>query len=481
MSEHKLFAQRVGLVGLTQILSMIIRILLVPILSKNMPVSDYGVWIQVNATIGLIPPLMGLGLSSAIVRFLAPTKDRKKFQEGFYSIFTLVTITSGIISLIFFILADPISKLLFNGNLEVTKIVSIILFIQSLTTLPISVFGAKQKIKIHSIFVLIDMIFIVLFASYFILIGYGIYGAIVGILISKILILTSMIIIVISKIGFSIPRFANIKKYISFSIPLLPNNLSNWILDSSDRYIITLFLGTAFVGYYGPGYTVGHLISMFAAPLFFILPPVLSNYYDEKKFNEISKVLRYSIKYYLLLAIPSVFGLSILSKSILNTLSTPEISNIGYLITPYTAVSYLLYGLKGIIGNVLIVQNKTKIIGFVVSISAIINLVLNIIIIPIMGINGAALTTLLSFILAFLLILYYSSQAKLFNFDIIFIIKSLIASIIMSTVIIFINPVGIFSLIMSIILGAIFYFGIILALKGITTEEIKFFLTLLRH
>lgn len=481
MSERKLFAQRAGLMGLTQILSMIIRVLLVPILSKNMPVSDYGVWVQVNATIGLIPPLMGLGLSAAILRFLAPIKDKKEFQGEFYSIFAVVATISGIFSLVFFIFADPISQTLFNGNLEVARALSVILFTESLITLPINVYGARQKIRIHSIFVLIDMILTVFLASYFILMGYGIYGAVIGILISKMLVLISMMIIVISKIGFSMPKFINIKKYMSFSIPLLPNNLSNWILNSSDRYIITLFLGTTFVGYYGPGYTVGHLISMFAAPLIFLLTPVLSKYYDEEKFNEFSKVLRYSTKYYLFLAIPSVFGLSILSKSILTILSTSEIASIGYLITPFTAVSYLLYGLKGIIGNVLIVQNKTKIIGFVVSISAIINLGLNIIIIPIMGINGAALTTLVSFILSFLVILYYSSKARLFNFDISFIIKSLIASIVMSLIIIYLNPVGIFLLLISIILGAIVYFGIILTLKGITKEEIKFFRNLLRY
>jgi len=481
MTEHKLFAQRAGLISLTYVLTTFIRILLVPILSKNMPIEEYGTWVQVNATIGLIPPLIGLGLPFALVRFLSSTKNKKDLQEGFYSISFVVLLISGVASLLFLLFSNPLAKILFDNNIKVAMIIPAIFFIESLISLPMNLFRVFQKIKRHSFFLILDMVFTVAFASYFILLGNGIFGAVTGLLISKVLVFVGMMIFVFKDIGFSLPKFINLREYLNFSIPVLPSNFSNWIINSSDRYVITIFLGTAFAGYYAPGYTVGSLISMFAAPLFFLLPPVLSNYYDEKKYIEFSKVLKYSIKYYLLIAIPSVFGLSILSKSILTILTTNEIASIGYLITPYTTISYLLYGLKGIIGNVLVVQNKTKIIGGVISISAIINLGLNIIVVPIMGINGAALTTLISFIFAFLVILYYSSKAKLFSLDIIFIIKSLIASIIMSILIIYLNPINMFPLIISIVLGAIVYFGIILLLKGIKKEEIQFFINLLRH
>jgi len=152
----------------------------------------------------------------------------------------------------------------------------------------------------------------------------------------------------------------------------------------------------------------------------------------------------------------------------------------GYLITPYTAISYLLYGLQGIIGNILVVEKKTKILGYTMSLSAIINLGLNIMIVPLIGINGAAITTLISFILVFIAVLYYSSKAKLFTFDISFIIKSIIASSLMAFVVMYLNPVAVFPLIITIIVGAIIYFGIILIIKGVRIEEIKFFRDLVK-
>jgi len=480
MTEHKLFAQRIGLIGITYALTTLMRIFLVPILTKNLPIEEYGTWVQVIATTALIPAVVGLGLPFALVRFLASEKDKKILQEGFYSISFIVLLTSGTVSFLFLLFSNPIARILFDNNIKVAMIVPAIIFLESLIYLPMNLFRVFQKIKRHSLFLILDMLLTVSFASYFIFIGLGVVGAVIGLLISKMLVFIGMMFFVFKEIRFNFPKFVNLREYFIFSLPLLPSNISNWVINSSDRYVITLFLGTAFAGYYAPGYTLGSLILTFAMPLSFLLPPVLSRYYDEKKLNEFSKVLKYSTKYYLLIAIPSVFGLSILSKSILSILATPEIADMGYLITPYTAISYLLYGLQGIIGNILVVEKKTKILGYTMSLSAIINLGLNIMIVPLIGINGAAITTLISFILVFIAVLYYSSKAKLFTFDISFIIKSIIASSLMAFVVMYLNPVAVFPLIITIIVGAIIYFGIILIIKGVRIEEIKFFRDLVK-
>lgn len=481
MSEHKLFAQRIGLIGITYVLTTIIRILLIPILTKKLPIEDYGIWVQVNATIGLIPPVVGLGLPFAIVRFLTSKKHREDLQEGFYSISFVVLLTSGIVSLLFLLFSDILAGILFGNNTKVAIILSAILFIQSLIDLPMNYFRVCQRIKRHSFFLILDILIMAFFSSFFIFLGYGILGAVIGLLISKILVFAGMMLFVFREIGFVLPKFNNLKDYLNFGLPLLPSNFSSWIINSSDRYIITIFLGTAFAGYYSPGYTLGGLISMFAAPFSFLLPPVLSKYYDEKKINEFKRVLGYSTKYYLMAAIPSVFGLSILSRPILTVLTTNDIAQIGYMVTPYTAISYLLYGLQGIIGSILIAENRTKIFGATMSLSAIVNFGLNIILVPYMGINGAALTTLISFILIFIIVFYYSSKAGLFNFDLSFIVKSLLSSGIMSLAILYFNPVGMFSLIASVVFGALLYFSIIYILKGIKNDEIQFFRRLVKN
>ena len=86
----------------------------------------------------------------------------------------------------------------------------------------------------------------------------------------------------------------------SFGLPTIPANLSNWVVNSSDRYVIGIFLDTAAVGYYSPGYTLGNIITMFISPLAFMLPAILAKYYDENNMKEVKTILKYSLKYFLL-------------------------------------------------------------------------------------------------------------------------------------------------------------------------------------
>ena len=255
------------------------------------------------------------------------------------------------------------------------------------------------------------------------------------------------------------------------------------MVNSSDRYVIALFLGTAYVGYYSPGYTLGNIVNMFIAPLSFMLPAVLSKYYDDSNLKDVKTVLSYSMKYFLALAIPSAVGLSLLSKPLLTILSTPEIAEQGYLITPFLALSGLLFGLYAIITQILVLEKKTGITGTIWIVAAVLNLGLNIVFSPIFGIIGAAVTTLLAFSLAFLLSTYYSFKYLVFDLNAAFILKCIIAAAIMGVVVVIGGSRisgGLVSVILLVIISALVYTAGLFILRGFKKEEILFFRGLLR-
>jgi O-antigen/teichoic acid export membrane protein len=475
MNEHKLFTQRIGLIGITNLFLSLRGIILLPILTKTLPIEEYGLWVQISVTIGLIPAVVILGLPYTMVRFLAAAKKREEIQESFYSIAFIVLFTSAIASLLLFLFSKPIAASLFDNNLTIARILPLIVFIACLNGLLLNFFRTFQQIKRYSIFLFIQTFLNVALVAYFVLSGYGIFGALMGLLISSFFVFLIMASFIISEIGVKIPKFTHIREYLAFGLPTVPGTLSNWVVNSSDRYVIGIFLGTAFVGYYSPGYALGSMINMFIAPLSFMLPAVLSKYYDENNMNEVKTVLRYSLKYFLAIAIPSAFGLSILSKSLLTILSTPEIALQGYLITPFVAVSALLFGAYAVIAHIIVLEKKTKITGAIWIIAAILNLGLNIIVVPYLGILGAAITTLIAFTLAFGLTAYYSFKYFKFDIDFGFILKSVFASIVISLVIIKWNPIGVLNVLIVIGVCAAVYAILLLLLKGIKKEEIQFF------
>ena len=480
MEGYNLFVKRIGLVGVANILVVLNSIILIPILTKNLPVMDYGLWVQVNITYYLISGFTTLGLPYTMVRFLVAEKDKKKIQEIFYSFLTLILVASLIISLLLIYFSKIISTGLFAGNADVVIITSLIIFVGSLNLFFIDYFRAFGRMKIYSIILISQTYLVFGLVTYFILTGKGIVTIVSGFLIAQILIALAVFPIIVSNLGFKLPKFSNIKDYLNFGLPTISVNLSYWIIDSSDRYFIAFLLGATFVGYYSPGYVLGAAILIFYTPFSILLPSVLPKYYDNGKLEEVNSFIKYSLKYFLLVAIPSVFALSLLSRPLLMIISTTEIASNGYLVTPFVAFSSLLIGTYGIITNYLLLKKKTKIIGGILTIAALSSL-LNIIIIPYLGIIGAAIVTLLSYFIAFILGLNYTLKYFKIEFDFIFTLKSIIASILMSFIIILINPQGLSEVTIVIVASFIVYLCSIMLLKGIKQDEINFLKKMIKY
>jgi O-antigen/teichoic acid export membrane protein len=253
------------------------------------------------------------------------------------------------------------------------------------------------------------------------------------------------------------------------------------VVNSSDRYVIGILLGASSVGYYSPGYSLGGIVRMFVSPLSFLLPSILSENYDKNQIENVKHILGYSFKYFMIIAIPATFGLSLLSKPLLTILSTPEIAEKGYLITPFVAVSMLIFGAYTLILQIIILEKQTHISGKVWIIAAILNLGLNFLLVPYIGIIGAAFTTLLAFGFSFLITFIYSSKMLPFDMSLRPILKSLFSSSVMAIPIIIYEPTGLHNILMIIAFCAAIYFVLMYALKTFREEEILFFKSLLSN
>jgi O-antigen/teichoic acid export membrane protein len=218
---------------------------------------------------------------------------------------------------------------------------------------------------------------------------------------------------------------------------------------------------------------LGSTVSMVSAPLVILLPPVLSKHYDDDNIADVRTILAYSLKYYAGIALPCVFALSVLSKPLLLLLTTQQIAANGYLVTPLVAAGTALIGANALFGIILSLRKKTAIIGTIWVLSAALNFGLNLVLIPYLGLIGAALTTFLAFLLAIVLITRYSFRYLKFDVNKGFIVKSVCGSSIMALFLLLWNPSGPLSILVSIALAAVIYLAILLALRGLTIREIK--------
>jgi O-antigen/teichoic acid export membrane protein len=412
---------------------------------------------------------------------MAASKSIEEIRESFYS-FLFTVIAAGLIAaVILYFLAVPISNALFNGNLTVGLILPVTALITAIMLLFFDYFRAFNRMKTYAILTTVQAYMVIIFAALLVFAGFGVVGAVTGILIAQTLISLIMFILVLRQIGFKIPRFRNLREYLNFGLPTIPSNASFWVLDASDRYVIGLVLGINAVGFYSAGYTISALMALLTSPLYTVLLPILSQYYAERKIRETRFLLNYSIKLYIVVAVPAVVGLSVLAKPLLYILSTPALANVGYIITPILAIGGLIFGLYCIVTQIIVMERRTKITGYIWAISAILNVVLDITAGYLFGIVGIAVTTLLIYLFAFLVTSYYAFNYIRCNFYFGFAAKVIIAALVMAAFLIFINPYGPLNIVLAGLASLGLYITVLLLLKGIKIAEIKFFIGIIKE
>jgi O-antigen/teichoic acid export membrane protein len=455
--SYQKFAKDVLIIGATDILVGLSGIILLPLITKALGAHGYGIWTQFNVTIYLLWTFANLGLPFAMTRFMSAKTDKAEIQEEFYSVVCLVFLVTLIVSITLIAIADFIAGAFFDGATQIVIITGVAVLLSSLRWVYLGVFRTFRQMKKYSISMIAGTCGEIGLIAYLILNGHGILSMVLAVVAIRAVIFLILFFLIKSQIGIKRPHFSRIKEYLGFGLPTIPGNISSWVIASSDRYVIGYFLGATSVGIYSAGYALGSIPFMFAGVLGFVLPPTLSKLYDEGRMNEVKTHLSYSLKYSLAIAIPFVFGAAILAEPVLRLFSTPEIASKGYLVLPLVALSSLSWCIYIVILQILVMAKKMRIVGVSWIIAALANLLLNIIVVPRVGILGAAVTTVVAYLLSTGLVTYYSLKEFRFNIDWKFIIKSTFASIIMTLAIWRISPQENVATILSIVAGVVIY------------------------
>jgi len=241
----KNFFHNIGILGVSNVLVVIAGFILLPILTKTLPIEEYGYYVLVMATISLIPPIIMLGLPYTMIRYLAGEENRRIIQEGFYSIFCVIFFISFIVGVVLFSLSSTLAVFLFNGETVIIRFISLILIFECLINLFSNYFRTFQKLKIYSIFFISQNYAKLVFTLIALYLGLKIIGILYAILIADILISLIMFGLIISEIGIIVPKFHQIPIFLRFGLPTIPGNFSEWIISLSNRYFIGIFLGVA--------------------------------------------------------------------------------------------------------------------------------------------------------------------------------------------------------------------------------------------
>ncbi len=192
------------------------------------------------------------------------------------------------------------------------------------------------------------------------------------------------------------------KAVVAFGLPMIIFELSSLILDTGDRFLVEYYLGAKALGCYAAAYNLSSYTQQaLVTPLNLAIFPVYMNLWVTKGREETQSFLSQSLDRFLLIAIGLVAGVTVIGRDALVFLSSQRFEEASHLV-PVLVAGLLVYGLSVFLNAGLNVHNRTHAIAKFVVYSCALNMALNVWLIPRIGLQGAAIATLLSY--AFLIV-----------------------------------------------------------------------------
>lgn len=455
-------------------------ILIAPILTRGLGVDAYGVWSQIRVSIDLLVPVCLLSLPVAFSRFSAGLKDKKEIATNYFTIQIFIICMASIVCLSFFFISDFVADKFIKTSLDVGQVVafaSLLIPIRSLCSFSTDYFRTFQHEKIFSLFMGIQSIGLVVTAYILTDLGYTLYHIIGSMIAIQLFSFIATQTIILIRIGWAKPNLKLLSSFFSFCLPLFPVSILHWVVSLSDRYVIGFFNSVTDVATYSLCYMLSMVIMFFYAPFYTILSPKLTTLWEAKQDDALQKILYFSNKVPFLISLPIITGFGILSSDILQLITGVDLVD-AYILTPIICTGYLFFYVGCYYREVFILVKKTQYSTRGYMISAATNIVGNIALVPLIGILGAALVTMITF---FVLMLYFMKASRRFYYIDLrwdFLWKSIWASTVMGGSVFLLkvslfDPLNLITIALLGLSGALIYFVCLLLFSGINKQDFE--------
>lgn len=417
----------------------------------------------------LIGLLGDLGLSSLMIREISRNRSvAPKYAGNILLVkILLAMITFGTTAIVVNVLGYS------EQTINVIYVITFYTIATNFTQVFNSIFQAFERFEFQSFGVILNSILMTVGIIFSVQLKLDlIYFAFVYFIVNAIILVYSFIIC-LRKLTFLDLKidWIFLKQTVSESIPFWLNSVFVMIYFKIDMVMLSIMSGDAAVGWYSASYRLIDTLSIVPVVFMSAMYPVFSKFYLSSR-DSLEFAFKKSFKFLAILAIPIGIGTTMLAERIIlllfGTQYLPSVAALQILIWA-SVLSFINYPPSTYLTS----TNKQTTLMIFTFIGAILNIILNFIMIPQFGYNGAAVATVSTELVVGLLMLYSIHRVQNLSVllsDVIF--KSLIAGAVMAVfLLIFQN----YTLVLLILFAAIVYFIALYILNGFEKGDIDLF------
>lgn len=392
MEKNKELIKNTIIILLGKFCTQFLSFFLLPLYTSILSANEYGIYDLIVTYVALFVPVISLQMEMAIFRELIDVRGNyKKTSE---------IISSGIFSVILQFIICFICYYLISVFINIPYKNYIIINI--LAVMVSSIFmqiarGLGQNVQYSISSVIAGVSTILLNILFLVILKFNVEGMIISAILSNIF---AAIYIFIScklygKIKYSSVSKQIIHKLLKYSLPLVPNGLIWWIINVSDRTIISIFLGTGANGIYA----VSNKFSSIIMQIFNIFnlswtESASLHINDEDKNKFFSSVFNKTLKYSLVVCLLIIAALPFL----FNILISQSYSE-AYVYIPILLIGMIFNIIVSFLGSIYVSKKLTKEVAKTSFCAGVLNILINVFLVKCIGIFAAAISTVLAFLI----------------------------------------------------------------------------------
>lgn len=412
MEKYKYLLKNIGLLVLSNLSTKLLGFLLVPLYTSILTTKEYGIYDLFNTTIGVLIPIFTVNAVEFVLRYAL---DKNYDRNAIVTIGTKWMIIGSAIVIIGLAVNEvfdfiPILK-------DYSGYFFLMYFSQALSGMVTAYARGTDHVGSLSVSSIISSFFTLICNIIFLIpLKMGLSGYFLANIIGPIV--QSIYLIFRTNINYNLnfhKKFRNEEKeMLSYSIPTIINSISWWINTVSDKYIVIFFCGLAENGIYSVSSKIPSILNVFQ--LIFNQAwdlSVVKDYDPNDKENFFSTTYQ---TYNGLLVI--VCSLIIMGDRILARFIYADNFYVAWKYVPFLTIAVLFNALVGFLGGFFTAVKDSKAYSVASVAGAITNITLNFILIPVIGTMGAALSTAICYIEAWIIRLVQSKKYIHFKINI---------------------------------------------------------------
>lgn len=399
MSQIQNIFKNMSWVMISQLIASVLGFFWTILIARYLGVSDYGILGFATSITAIIAITLDLGINSYTIRQISTENDTtSKYLGNILPLKSLLSVGTFILLLIILMLmkCDEITIL-------VTLLYMIIIIIQGIVGTLNTTFQAFEKMKYQALESILVNILLITFILLTIFADKGIIGITLSYILANligVIYLYHCFIKHVTKPKFEFDK-PFCKKLIKLSLPFAITGILYSIYYSIDAVMLTNIVGNYATGIYNATYKLITVLTLFYTTYSSVVYPVMSKFFkNDKRLLVIS--YEKSIKYLMCIMIPLSIATMFYSSDIIHLIYGHEYDAAAPVLSILIWTVCLLFA-NGAGNSLLNASHKEVTVTKIYSVAAIFNVVLNFILIPYLSFIGAAITTVLSDILIFII------------------------------------------------------------------------------